>query len=59
MSNSFMSPLPTFTLESLVTSGQWNAAQTNARKKAGAKTSSLKKAQHDTAPSGKNPKPTL
>jgi hypothetical protein len=59
MSNSFMSPLPTFTLESLVTSGQWNAAQTTARKKAGAKTSSLKKAQQDTVPSGKNPKPTL
>ena len=33
MSNSFMSPLPTFTLESLVTNGQWTAAQNNARKK--------------------------
>jgi hypothetical protein len=33
MSNSFMSPLPTFTLESLVTSGQWVAAQNIQRKK--------------------------
>jgi hypothetical protein len=59
MSNSFMSPLPTFTLESLVTSGRWNAAQTNARKKAGVKTSSMKKGQQEPTPSGKNPKPTL
>ena len=34
MSNSFMSPLPTFTLESLVTNGQWTAAQNSSRKKA-------------------------
>ncbi len=59
MSNSFMSPLPTFTLESLVTSGRWTAAQTNARKKAGVKTSDPKKGQQDSAPSNKAPKPTL
>jgi len=35
MSNSFMSPLPTFTLESLVASGQWTAAQNGDRKKKG------------------------
>ena len=34
MSNSFMAPLSTFTLESLVTNGQWTAAQNNSRKKA-------------------------
>ena len=34
MSNSFMAPLSTFTLESLVTNGQWTAAQNNIRKKA-------------------------
>ena len=33
MSNSLISPLQTFTLESLVTNGQWNAAQNNGRKK--------------------------
>jgi len=46
MSNSFMSPLPPFTLESLVTNGQWTAAQNNGRKKGdGAKIGPHKKAQ--------------
>jgi hypothetical protein len=34
MSNSLMSPISTFTLESLVTNGQWTAAQRTSRKKA-------------------------
>ena len=38
MSNSFMSPLPTFTLESLVANGQWTAAQVNRGKKPAVKT---------------------
>jgi hypothetical protein len=59
MSNSFMSPLPTFTLESLVTSGQWNAVQTNARKKAGSKINTSKKDHQGVLPPGKNLKPTL
>jgi hypothetical protein len=60
MSNSFMSPLPPFTLESLVTNGQWTAAQNNARKKNGAKPESHKKAQQPGAPQdNKDSKPTL
>jgi len=34
MNNSFMSPLPTFTLESLVTNAQWAAAQPKKKSKA-------------------------
>ena len=34
MTNSFMSPLPTFTLESLVTNAQWVAAQPKKKDKA-------------------------
>jgi hypothetical protein len=60
MSNSFMSPLPPFTLESLVTNGQWTAAQNNARKKDGAKPGSQKKAQQPGAPqNNKDSKPSL
>jgi len=59
MSNSFMSPLPTFTLESLVANGQWAAAQGNARKKTGSKTSADKKGQQNTNPAGKSSKPAL
>ncbi|HYP08375.1 MAG TPA: hypothetical protein VER03_19230 [Bryobacteraceae bacterium] len=45
MSNSFMSPLPTFTLDSLVTDGQWTAAQNNSRKKGESKTRVDKKSR--------------
>lgn len=38
MSNNFMSSLPVFTLESLVTNGQWAAAQSPRRKKLSAPT---------------------
>lgn len=38
-----------FTLESLVTRGQWTAAQNSSRKKAGAKTGGEKKSQQNTA----------
>ena len=37
MSNNMMSPLPTFTLETLVTEGQWTAIQNSSRKKAQSK----------------------
>jgi hypothetical protein len=40
MTQSFMSPLSPFTLESLVTQGQWSAAQAqSAKRKPAAKTS--------------------
>ena len=50
MSNSFMSPLPTFTLESLVTNGQWTAAQNNSRKKNRPRPEHQKKSQQPEAP---------
>lgn len=53
MSNSFMSPLPTFTLESLVTNGQWTAAQNTARKKADPKPRLEKKNRRSTDRSDK------
>lgn len=56
MSNSFMSPLPTFTLESLVTNGRWTAAQNMARKKADQKPGFGKKNQRSADSSGKTPK---
>jgi hypothetical protein len=49
MNNSFMSPLPTFTLESLVTDGQWAAAQNSRRKKSGNKADAEKKNELDSA----------
>jgi hypothetical protein len=58
MSKTMMSPLPTFTLESLVTEGQWVAAQNNSRRKADAK-SDEKKDSSSTDPSTKASKPTL
>jgi len=58
MSKTMMSPLPTFTLESLVTEGQWVAAQNNSRRKADAK-SDEKKDASSTDPSTKASKPTL
>jgi hypothetical protein len=58
MSNNMMSPLPTFTLESLVTDGQWVAAQNNSRRKADAKADE-KKRPSSTDPSTKDSKPTL
>jgi len=33
MNQDFLSPLPVFTLESLVTTGQWRDAQSSSRKK--------------------------
>jgi hypothetical protein len=60
MSNSFMSPLPPFTLESLVTNGQWTAAQNSVRKKDDAKPGSPKKAQQTgAAQNNKAAKPSL
>lgn len=59
MSNSFMSPLPTFTLESLVTNGQWTAAQNNSRKKAAAKSGLEKKSQLNPSRVNKSLKPAL
>ena len=59
MSNSFMSPLPTFTLESLVTDGRWTAAQNNSRKKADTKTVSDKKTPRASARSNKSTKSEL
>lgn len=59
MSNSFMSPLPPFTLESLVTNGQWTAAQNNNRKKTGAKNGLGKKTQEDSSRAGKVSKANL
>ena len=59
MSNSFMSPLPTFTLESLVTNGQWAAAQSTSRKKNGAKINVEKKNQQNAAPTEKSENPAL
>ena len=59
MSNSFMSPLPTFTLESLVTNGQWAAAQSTNRKKNGAKIGVEKKNPQNAAPTEKSEKPAL
>ena len=50
MTNNFMSPLPTFTLESLVTSAQWVAAQTKKKDKA----SSTKKDYPNRALSSKH-----
>jgi len=58
MSN-FMSPLPTFTLESLVTEGQWTAAQNSKRKKTDAKAGSEKQSQPNSDESSKTAKPTL
>jgi hypothetical protein len=59
MSNSFMSPLPTFTLESLVTDGRWAAAQNDSRKKAGTKNLSNKKNPRTPLRSEKNMKSEL
>jgi hypothetical protein len=56
MSNNFMSPLPTFTLESLVTDGRWTAAQNDSRKKAGMKNPSNKKAPRTSLRSEKSMK---
>jgi len=56
MSNSFMSPLRTFTLESLVTDGRWTAAQNDNRKKTESKNLSPKKAQRTAARSEKSDK---
>lgn len=53
MNNSFMSPLPTFTLESLVANGRWTAAQNASRKKAGLKASPEKKPQGNVSLSEK------
>jgi hypothetical protein len=33
MASNFMSPLPVFTLESLIAQGQWSAAQSQTRRK--------------------------
>jgi len=59
MSNSFMSPLPTFTLESLVTNGQWMAAQNNTRKKEQVKVGDQKKGRRDETRLVKEAKPAL
>jgi hypothetical protein len=59
MSNSFMSELPTFTLESLVTEGQWTAAQTNVRKKTVSKITLDEKTQESAAPQVQEPKLAL
>ena len=59
MSNSFMSPLPTFTLESLITDGQWVAAQNTSPKKAGVKNGPEKKSQQNAAETEKPLKPAL
>jgi hypothetical protein len=59
MSNSFMSPLPTFTLESLVASGQWTAAQVNRGKKPAVKNNPDKKSQPTSAPTEKSDKSAL
>ena len=59
MSNSFMSPLPTFTLESLVTDGRWTAAQNNSRKKAGVKNDPSKKTPSTSLRSEKPTKSAL
>lgn len=56
MSNNFMSALPTFTLESLVTNGQWTAAQNTARKKTDPKSSLEKKNGRTADGSGKSEK---
>jgi hypothetical protein len=53
-----MSPLPTFTLEALVTDGRWTAAQNTSRKKAGLKIGEKKTPQSSTR-STKSAKPTL
>lgn len=57
MNNNMMSPLPTFTLESLVTNGQWTAAQNNNRKKLGK--AADKKRPRNSELSEKASKPTL
>jgi hypothetical protein len=57
MNNSFMSPLPTFTLESLVTNGQWAAAQNSRRKKAAEKADAGKKNDLNPAQPSKTSKP--
>ena len=54
-----MSPLPTFTLESLVANGQWTAAQANNGKKIAVKSSSSKKSQQTAAPTEKSVKSAL
>ncbi len=59
MSNSFMSPLPTFTLESLVTDGRWMAAQNNRRKKANTKNDTSKKTPGTSLRSDKPTKSSL
>jgi hypothetical protein len=53
MSNSFMSPLPTFTLESLVTNGQWAAMQNFRRKKNAGKMREDKPKSGNSAPTSK------
>lgn len=45
MTHNFLSPLPTFTLESLVTTGQWRDVQSSTRKKAHSKVDSEKTKQ--------------
>jgi hypothetical protein len=59
MSNSFMSQLPTFTLESLVTNGQWTAAQPGSRKKTAAKPGAEKKSDAQNARSGQQLKTSI
>jgi squalene cyclase len=59
MNNSFLSPLPTFTLESLVTNGQWAAAQNIRAKKTSEKASAGKKNELNSAQSSKTSKPAL
>jgi hypothetical protein len=58
MSN-FMSPLPTFTLESLVTDGQWTAAQNTNRKKTEAKPGPETQNKRNAEDTSKTAKPTL
>lgn len=57
MSHSFLSPLPIFTLESLVTNGQWNAVQTNDRKKSSSARSDMDKSKQNAARTEKTAKP--
>jgi len=59
MSNSFMSPLPTFTLESLITDGQWEAAQSGGPKKAVVKNGLNKRNETASAGKDKPAKPAL
>jgi hypothetical protein len=56
MSNNFMSPLPTFTLEALMADGRWMAAQNTSRKKSDSKSSGDKKATRSSDRSATTPK---